>query len=172
VVGFSLGGLLAAWIAQEYVLDRAVAVAPLLGIAGVPVGLTGIFAKSLLRLPNTFVWWDPIRRANRTPLHGYPRFPTHALAQSLLIAEQVVARASRDVARSPIVFVTNADESSVNNRAIARLAKMWKAADAPCVELAHITGLGWSHDIIEPLGPWANVEKSYPVLHTLLERTD
>ena len=171
VVGFSLGGLLAAWIAQRYDIEQAVAIAPMLGIAGVPPRFTSALAQTMLRLPNTYVWWDPIRRANRMPLHCYPRFPTHAVAQSLLIAKEVLDRAETREARSPIVFVTNAGESTINNHAVERLTHIWKADTARRVEQHSITGLGLSHDIIEPSGPRASVEKSYKLIKALLERS-
>jgi pimeloyl-ACP methyl ester carboxylesterase len=162
VVGFSLGGLLAASLAQRHDLESAIAIAPLLGVAGVPVRYTSAFAKSLLRLPNAFVWWDLIAREKQVPVHGYPRFPTHALGQLLLIAKDVFERAASGPARSRITLVTNAGESAVNNRAIGELAKLWKAHGAPSVEQHRITGLGLSHDIIEPAGPRAKAHKSYP----------
>ncbi len=171
VVGFSLGGLLAAWLAQRYDIEVAMAIAPMLGIAGVPPRFTSALAMTLLRLPNTYVWWNPIQRANRMPLHSYPRFPTHALAQSLLIAKEVIEGAETRKSRSPIVFVTNAGESTVNNRAVARLTREWKAESARRVEQHSITGLGLSHDIIEPSGSRKSVEKSYRVIKALLERS-
>ena len=170
VVGFSLGGLLAAWTAQRYDIELAIAVAPLLGLAAVPVPCTNAFAKSLLRLPNVFVWWDPILRERQMPAHGYPRFPTHGLGQLLLIADDVFRYAATQTARSPIAFVTNAGETAVNNRATAKLARMWQASGSSSVKQHRITGLGLSHDIIEPLRPRARVAKSYPPLHALLER--
>jgi pimeloyl-ACP methyl ester carboxylesterase len=171
VVGFSLGGLLAAWIAQRYYVEEAMAIAPMLGIAGIPPRFTSALAMTLLRLPNTYVWWNPIQRANRMPLHGYPRFPTHAVAHSLLIAKEVIERAQTRNPRSPIVFVTNAGESTVNNRAVSELTRVWKADGARRVEQHCITGLGLSHDIIEPSGPRTSVEKSYPLIKALLERS-
>lgn len=170
VVGFSLGGLLAAWLAQRNAVEHAIAIAPLLGIAGMPVRSRGLLSKLLLGLPNVFVWWDPIARINQMPAHGYPRFPTHALGQLLVIAGDVFDYAAAHESRSPITFLTNAGETAVNNRAVLRLAQMWEANGALRAEHRRITGLGLSHDIIEPLRPRAKVEKSYPVLRSLLER--
>jgi carboxylesterase len=170
VVGFSLGGLLAAWLAQRYEIERAIAIAPLLGLAGVPVRWTTNTARMLLRMPNRFVWWNPLLRANLMPAHGYPRFPTHALAQLLLIADDVFRYAREKRGRSPITFVTNSGETAVNNRAVARLAGLWQAAGSRTVEQHRLTGLGLSHDIIEPLRADAKVEKSYPLVRALLEK--
>lgn len=171
VVGFSLGGLMATWMAQHHELEHAVVIAPLLGLAMVPSRYSGTLARTLLELPNAFFWWNPFLRERRQPTHTYPRFPTHALAQSLLVAEDVFHRASLVAPRTPITFVTNAGETTVNNAAVARLAVMWEAGGAVRVERHVITGLGLSHDIIEPFHLCARVKSSYPVLHALLDRT-
>src|SRR6185437_16101962 len=52
VAGFSLGGLLAAWCAQHYAIDRAVAVAPFFGVAWIPGKLMALVGEALLRAPN------------------------------------------------------------------------------------------------------------------------
>jgi alpha-beta hydrolase superfamily lysophospholipase len=169
IVGFSLGGLLAAWLAQRHTVERAIAVAPLLGIAGFPVRSRAVLANALLRLPNAFVWWDPLLREKQMPAHGYPRFPTHGLARLLLVADDVFRYASAHRAASPITLLANAGETAVNNRAVERLARIWQAKGEKSAELHRIGGLGFCHDIIEPLRPNAKVEKSYPILHALLE---
>jgi len=46
----------------------------------------------------------------------------------------------------------NAQESSVNNRAVRRLADRWRAGSAP-VAIHRLEGLPPSHDIIEPARP-------------------
>jgi len=171
VVGFSLGGLMAAWIGQRHRVEQVVSIAPLLGLAMIPPRFTGATAQTLLALPNAFVWWHPLLRARRPPMHAYPRFASHAVAQALLVAEEVFVKTASLGASSPIVFVTNAGETTVSNAAVARLAQLWEANGAAHVERCVIAGLGLSHDIIEPFHPCAKIKKSYPVLHTLLDRT-
>ncbi|MEO6913370.1 MAG: alpha/beta fold hydrolase, partial [Candidatus Baltobacteraceae bacterium] len=82
VVGFSLGGLMAAWAAQHHDVDSAVCIAPFLGLAWVPSVLAWPAALLMLRLPNRFHWWHPIKKANLMPAHGYPRYATHSVAQA------------------------------------------------------------------------------------------
>ena len=67
VVGFSLGGLLAAWAAQHADVDEAIAIAPLLGLRGVPATATAPLAALAHALPNAFLWWDPIKREQLMP---------------------------------------------------------------------------------------------------------
>jgi alpha-beta hydrolase superfamily lysophospholipase len=170
VAGFSLGGLLAAWLAQHEQVDHAVAIAPFLGIAFLPRAATGAIANALRALPNVFLWWDPVRRERQLPDHGYPRFPTHALAEALGIATalQRLARTTAPATRR-ISIVTNASETGVSNAAAHALADSWRAHADCGVHLHRITGLPPSHDVIEPLRPGSLARRAYrtllPILH-------
>lgn len=170
VVGFSLGGLLALYLAQHEPVERAVAVAPLLGIAFVPSGLGLFLSRLALRRPNRFAWWDPFRRENQMPAHGYPRYATHALAHALTIAQELLAEARvRAPSAGAVVLVSNARESAVNNRAIRKLAARWRAHRPNAVSLHRFTGLRPSHDIIEPLKDPEIAARVLPVLLELID---
>jgi carboxylesterase len=59
VVGLSTGGVMAAWAGQQRAdVDRAVVIAPLLGLGYAPGPLTPAAARLMRSLPNLFVWWD------------------------------------------------------------------------------------------------------------------
>lgn len=164
VAGFSLGGTLALWLAQRERFDRAVAIAPFLGVALVPSRVMGIAAPLLLRLPNRFVWWDPVRRERLMPAHGYPRYPTHAIAYVYRIAGEVMRDALLDAPTArAIVLVTNSRETTVNNRAIRRLTRRWRRYGR-AIEHVELTGLPPSHDIIEPERFSAIADRVYPAL--------
>jgi esterase/lipase len=165
VAGFSLGGLLAAWIAQHYDVDRAVPIAPFLGVAWIPgLFMTGI-AELLLRTPNRFHWWDPVLREKQLPEHGYPRYSTHAVAHAFRIASRTLldARRSAPLAHR-IVLVANAGESTVDNRAIERLYRHWHSFAPQAVELLVLEGLPRSHDVVEPLHYSELANRAYPFL--------
>jgi pimeloyl-ACP methyl ester carboxylesterase len=170
VAGFSLGGLLTAWLAQHHHVDHAVAIAPFLGVSCIPRQTTPAFAAALRALPNLFLWWDPVRRERLMPDHGYPRYPTHAIAEALGIAATItnLARLAPPVTRR-ITIVTNASETAVNNAAARDLARSWSFHGSGAVELRSITGLPPSHDIIEPLRPGTHARRAYrtllPILH-------
>ncbi|MDB5028231.1 MAG: alpha/beta hydrolase, partial [Candidatus Eremiobacteraeota bacterium] len=170
VAGFSLGGLLAAWLAQHERFDHAIAIAPFLGVAGIPRGATSTLAAALRALPNRFLWWDPVRRERLMPDHGYPRYPTHAVAEALAIATMLVAKARiTPPATRRITIVTNASETAVSNAAARALARSWDAHGERRVEMHRITGLPPSHDVIEPLRPGTLARRAYrtllPILH-------
>jgi len=170
VTGFSLGGLLTAWLAQHERFDHAVAIAPFLGVNGVPEAATTALAASLRTLPNAFLWWHPVKRERLMPDHGYARFPTRAIAEALSIATDLRALA-RDSAPATkrITLVTNASETAVNNGATRTLAAAWRAHEGTAVNVHPLTGLPRSHDIIEALRPGTVARRAYrtllPILH-------
>ena len=153
VGGHSLGGTLAIHAAAALPqVDAVVAVAPFLGIAGVPQEAHALLTPLIRTLPNIFLWWDPIARERQEPEHGYPRYPLHALAVGMGIADAVYEDARRPPRARTVDLVINAGESSVNNRAVTRLAARWRASGA-AVTLHRLRGLPPSHDIIEPARP-------------------
>lgn len=171
VVGFSLGGLLAAWAAQFLAVDRAVIIAPFLSLAWIPSRLLGLSVRLALLLPNRYFWWDPRLREEHQPAHGYPRYSTHAAAQSYAIAKEVneAVRAQQPPAAKEIVFVLNARETTINNRAAYRLAARWKSFNSGAVRVETLRDLAPSHDIIEPTRNPNNVGRVYPILIDIID---
>lgn len=169
VGGFSLGGLLTAWIAERYPVQRAVAIAPFFGIALVPNRIMGSFARVMLALPNRFQWWDPIARERQMPEHGYPRYSTHALAQSYLLAREVMGDALHGVAAQRLTFVTNARETAVNNRAVRALERRLRGVHPERLEHVVLTDVPFSHDIIEPLRHPQIADRVFPTILNLIE---
>lgn len=163
VAGFSLGGLLAAWCAQHYEIDRCVAIAPFFGVAWIPGRAMTWVAETMLRIPNRFHWWDPILRERQMPEHGYPRYSTHAIAHAYRLAQVVLQDAAiAGPMAQRVVLVVNAAETGVSNRAIRRLYLRWQAFRPGSVELVALKGLPPSHDIIEPLRRGGLAARVYP----------
>lgn len=151
--GHSLGGTLAIHAAATLrQVERIVAVAPFLGVAGLPHELHPPLVPLIRALPNVFLWWDPLIRERQQPEHGYPRYPLHALAVGIEMADAVYDDANRMPQAAAIDLVINAQETSVSNRAVRRLAQRWRRARAP-VAVHQLVGLPPSHDIIEPARP-------------------
>ncbi len=162
--GFSLGGLMAAWIGQHFAIDRCAPIAPFLGVAVIPNRFMGAVAESLLRLPNRFHWWNPILR-EKGPANGYPRYATHAIGHMYRIARTLLDE-TRTVTplAGRFTIVTNTAEIAVNNYAIRRLYKSWRRQRPGAVDLVRITGLPLSHDIVSPLRPWRLADRVHPHL--------
>jgi pimeloyl-ACP methyl ester carboxylesterase len=171
VVGFSVGGLLAAWIAQRVEVERVVPIAPFLGVLGVPRRVAPSLARLVLSMPNRFVWWHPVLRERLAPGHGYPRYSTHALAQSYHLVQRLLCAAAHEAPRAgEIEIVLNASETAVNNRSARRLARLWSEHRAAPVEVRSLWGLPPSHDIIEPLASPRLAPRVYPQLIEVVDR--
>ena len=170
VVGFSLGGLLAAWIAQHLEVERVVPIAPFLGLAWVPHRIAPSLARLTLQMPNRFVWWHPVLRERLQPEHGYPRYPTHALAQSYHLVQRLIGAAERHAPYArQIEIVLNASETAVDNRSARRLARLWSARRGVPVGVRSLVGLPPSHDIIEPLATPRLAPRVYPRLIEIVD---
>lgn len=169
VAGFSLGGLISAWIAERFAVERAVAIAPFFGISWMPNRLMDSFARLILAMPNRFHWWDPIAREKQMPEHGYPRYATHAIAQSYLLARDVMAHASEGISAQKLIFVTNAREAAVNNRAVRRLEERLRIRHPERLDHVVLTDIPFSHDIIEPLRHPQIADRVFPTIMNLIE---
>ena len=170
IVGFSLGGLLAAWAAQFHRVDRVVCIAPFFGVAWMPHAFAPAVAWLLLKAPNRFHWWNPLTREKQMPAHGYPRYSTHAVAQAYQLVHDVFNDAHAHAPRAKhILMVTNSREMTVSNRSASKLVKRWRAMrDDADVETFEFSGLPPSHDIIEPLRHPEIVARIYPKLIELI----
>ncbi len=171
VAGFSLGGLLAAYLGQREPVHRVVAVSPFLGISMVPDLLRLPLARWLLRRRNRFYWWDPIVRDRQLPAHGYPRFASHAVAHGLTLAHEVLAASAYAAPRAEeLVLLVNSSDSTVNKRSIDRLARRWKVHKPQAVSLQRLTGLPrLRHDIIEPERYPQAAARVLPILVDLID---
>jgi alpha-beta hydrolase superfamily lysophospholipase len=167
VVGISAGATLAGWLAARTALDHVVAIAPFCGVRGLPCVLNDGLGTVLRRAPNRFLWWDPRRKEAQPPPHAYPRFPTRALGESLLLSTRLVALDAPAHARR-VTLVCNAHEPAVNN-GYARRRFTALARDGVAVEHVVWEGLPRIHDVIEPQIPQARTDLVYPRLIALLE---
>jgi len=167
IAGHSLGATLALDAAMRGPAGaRVVAVAPFLGLAGVPHEFHPLLMRLLALAPDHFLWWNPVLRERLEPAHGYPRYPLAALQAGLRIADRARADARQRPAVRAIDIVINAAETSVNNRTALRLADEWRRAGAS-IAVHRLQGLNWSHDIIEPLRPPAR--RAFATLVEILE---
>ncbi len=168
IMGISSSGLLCAYFAQLCSqIDRAVAVAPEFAILNLSYGASRAAALALRLLPNMFLWWDPRVKNQMHPLTAYPRFPTHALAQTLRLADEVIACAKRaPFAAGSIRVAVNCNDPAVNNRVTQRVVAQWNALRS--ARIFEFEDLPRNHDIIEPDNPNAATQRVYPVLLDVL----
>src|SRR5205823_4063697 len=81
VAGLSLGAILTGLLAHTRPdVDRAVLIAPMLGMRPIPGPALTALSAAAKRLPNLYIWWNRELKDGLGPPYGYPRFSTHAYA--------------------------------------------------------------------------------------------
>jgi len=168
VAGLSLGGILAAWLAQfRPGVDRAVVIAPLFSIPVVPEWSSDLLGFIADKAPNFYIWWDWKAKAHPPgPPYGYPRFPSHAYGEMLKLAHEVKSTARREAPRSAgdIRVVVNLADPAVNNVATSRVVDAWRRHGASVRTYDFPRELGLGHDIVSPEQPYARTDVTHPVL--------
>ena len=166
VAGISIGATLAGWLAARTRIDTGIAFAPFCGLKELYGGLNDALGALLRALPNAFGWWDPRVKENQPPAHGYPRFSTRALGESLLLSTGIDRAQSAAHARR-VVLALNANDPVVNNAHAHRRFATLRAYGVD-YERVVLEGLPKMHDVFEPL-PQAHTELVYPALIDLIE---
>lgn len=170
VIGLSLGGVLATWVAEQRAdADNVLIVAPAYGTSAVPPKLTRTTARVVRRLPNMFVWWDPRARAEQGFDYTYPRFSTRTLSHAFLLGAELLghARAKPPAARR-VWMITNANDAAVSNKICDAFVAAWQAHGTNQVQsYQYPKELGIPHDIMDPGDPAVKPDIVYP---PLLER--
>ena len=91
------------------------------------------------------------------------------MAQTLLLAAAVEAGARRArPAAGSIVVVTVGSDKAVDNGAVARLVRRWRARGAAVRTFEFPARLGLNHDIVDPEQVGGNPALVYPVLLDLI----
>ncbi len=173
VMGLSLGGVLATWVAQyREEVARVLILAPAYGTRLIPARITRPAARAVVRLPNLFIWWDPRVRENTGIEYAYPRFATHSLARVFLFSGELLDAARR---RPPAVhsvwMVTNANDHAVNNSICAAFVAAWRSHKTHQVRTYEFPrALGLPHDLLDPIDPLVKPEVVYPRLLEIIEQ--
>jgi esterase/lipase len=147
VVGLSLGGTIAAWMAQWHPLCRAVLIAPALEPGRIPAVLDRPLVGLLDRLPNVTRRSAP--DTARPDLE--PGFSTRAAAEIFEFGRTVLHVAARVASptRSAVVLV-NADDRTVRLSAAEALARDWARLGATISVFELPGSLRLPHNIVDP----------------------
>jgi pimeloyl-ACP methyl ester carboxylesterase len=167
VVGFSGGGTVAAWLAQNRSdLDSAVIIAAMMGVSFIPALLTRPSAWLMSHLPDFYMWKDPRRREKNphTVDYAYPGYSFHGMSEVLRLGISV-----RDQARTAppsakkITLVFNDREPGVNNKELLNCLADWQAHRSQTVLSAYHfePDLKLPHDFLSIGTPGLQVEPIY-----------
>ena len=173
VVGLSINGASAAWIAQNRAdVDRAVLLAPFFSPRGLPPWASAPLGRLLVRMPNVFLWWDPMHKADIAgPSYAYPRFSTRSIGATMLLGVDVLEASEKSApACGSILVVTTASDVAANNAVTARLAANWREHRPGAVATYEFPrSEDVPHDFIDPKQPDQRVDLVYPRLIEMLE---
>lgn len=171
IAGLSLGAILTGYLAQTRDgIDRAVLIAPMLGLRPIPGPVLNAMSRLARRLPNFYVWWNRQQKDRLGPPYGYPRFSTHAYAALFDAGDQLTRLAGKGAPKSgTTVVVTNAAEPRLDNGFTYRLVASWRARGGTIETHEFSRDQGLPHDIIDPGNAAENTAVVYPVLSRLIE---
>lgn len=149
VVGLSLGGTVAAWIAQRRAIGRAVLIAPALEPGRVPSLLDRVVIAVVDRLPDLI--WRSQPDAARPDRE--PGFSTRAVAELMELGRSVLRESARVAPRTgQLVLLLNANDRTVRESAGEALAREWTRHGATVSVLELPGSLGLPHNIIDARG--------------------
>lgn len=169
VLGFSMGGVAAAWAAQcRSDIERVVIVSPALALGHVPVSLDRPLVSMMLHLPN--ITHRLVRDPTRTDREiGWS---THAIAQILRLGLSIKRASERS---SPLVqdiqLLINAHDQTVSTAAALALARRWAIAGAKVSVYQLSDSLRLPHDIIDATEPGGCPQLIDPILIALVRNT-
>ena len=170
VAGLSLGAILTGLMAQRRAeVDRAVLIAPMLGLRPIPGAMLTTLSLIATRAPNLYVWWSRKEKDRVGPSYGYPRFSTRAYAALFECGRMLVREARRAAPKArSLVVVTNAAEPRLDNRFTYALIDSWRKRDANVETYEFPITDGLPHDLIDPGNAAQKTELVYPVVTRLI----
>jgi carboxylesterase len=168
VLGISLGGTLALWLAQTQPVDLSVPIAPFLIPLPNPQFLGGPALRLLRTVPSMYWWWDIRVKERCKPDYAYPGYPTHALAEMIFFGDAISAAAAKAAPQARrCVIVLNERDDAVDNRVTRGLLATWTQHGARYREV--LSGVAEKrHDIVDPTTFPAARSLVYPKLEALV----
>jgi pimeloyl-ACP methyl ester carboxylesterase len=171
IAGLSAGGIVAAWAAQHRSeVNRAVLIAPFLGIGSYARPLQLLLANLLTTLPD--VPTQRFRPFEDASPYGYLGFSTRSLGEvQRLGLATAFAALEKPPAAQRLLLVTNAADTSISNTLARQLVYGWQERGIRQVEFYEFEReLGLHHDLIGPNNPNQRIDLVYPILLDLIDR--
>ncbi len=171
VAGLSLGAILAGLLAQTRGdVERAVLIAPMLGLKPIPGPALTALSRLASLMPNFYMWWSREVKEKLGPPYGYPRFSTHAYAALFETGRLLVEAARSDAPKAgSIAVVTNAAEPRLDNRFTYKLVDAWRRHGANIETYEFPASDRLPHDLIDPGNAAQNTALVYPIVTRFIE---
>jgi esterase/lipase len=165
VAGLSVGGTIAAWVAEHRPeVRRAIVIAPPFEVTHVPAVLEKPIVNLSSHIPNV----THRQTADSTRPDRDPGYTTHALAQVLKLGMVVRRDAPRDVpSNAEVLFLVNANDGTVKTPPVLDLARLWNDRGVPVSVFEFPDSLGLQHNILDPIRRRSDAGAVYPTLEAL-----
>src|SRR5258705_2178089 len=165
VFGVSLGGNVAAWVAQFRPVYRVVLAAPALGLSHVSTTVETPMMNLTSRVPN-YSKSDPADTLRPDRTLGWS---TRGVGEMMKLGMAVRRNADNHppLARD-IRVLANANDHTVNRSAIDELVAHWRAKGAPVTMYELSDTLHIPHDVVDPDEATGNTKITDPVILALL----
>ena len=169
-LGLSVGGLMAAWVAQyRDDVNKAVIIAPSFTIGPrLGVGISRVIMRLFLILPN--IMTQRLKPFKDGPDHNYLGFATKGLGEMMRFGFSIydVSR-KRSAAAQSVLIITNAADAAVNNKIPLQVAKNWQNNGLNQLDKYEFDAkYKLIHDLIDPGQKEQNVAVTYPILLDLI----
>jgi esterase/lipase len=164
--GLSLGGNVAAASGQlRENLFLATPVSPAIGLRFTWQGITPALTRIILGLPDMYLWWDPINKAEFQAASGYPGFSSHGLGQIWRLGLAVKEAAAQTAPASQRQFmITNWGDPAINLSSAQDIVRGWRSNGGD-TRAYRFPLLPWlPHDIISTDAVGGDTERTYPAL--------
>ncbi|HYA99703.1 MAG TPA: alpha/beta fold hydrolase [Ktedonobacteraceae bacterium] len=169
-LGLSVGGLMAAWVAQyRNDVDRAVVIAPSFTISPhLGVIPSRIIMRLFLTLPN--IMTQRIQPFKDGPDHNYLGFATRGLGEMMRFGFSIYdSSKKKSAAAQSVLVITNAADAAVNNKITLNVAKNWQTNGLKQLETYQFDAkYKLIHDVIDPGQKQQNIAVTYPILLDLI----
>ena len=165
VFGLSLGGTMAAWVAQFRPVARVVIAAPALGVSHVTALLETPLMNLALRLPN-YSHDDP---ADPLRPDRMPGWCSRGIAEMMALGLAARRGASDQAPRTRAIrMLVNAHDQTVNRTLIDNVVASWRGKGAAVETYELSDTLRLPHDVVDPTERGAKPSVTEPVILALL----
>lgn len=165
VVGLSMGGTMAAWIAQfRSGVRRVILVAPLMGLARVPAPLASPLANLAVRMPNVNTNAPDHEQADREL--GWSSRTVGQILQLGIAVQR--ASAKRPPAAREVAIFLNGNDHTISTSPVLDVARRWREHGATVREYELSATLGLPHDVIDPRQPVRRPDVVYAAIAAMI----
>jgi pimeloyl-ACP methyl ester carboxylesterase len=147
VIGLSVGGSVASWIAQNRAdVSRVMSISPMYGIGRLPQFVDYFLLNFASRAPN----FNPTSPSEPQREHVYRGQSSKGVANVMLFGKALFAQAAAaETAVTDLIVITNDNDTTVNNKRTDELTALWAEGVAAPLRFVFPKEAGFPHNSID-----------------------